>query len=127
MNEQTTRIIAFLESAGASEIRLRESKRHDRIVFVWKGCERFYVVPRSPSDTWCGALNAISNLKHQFGLIKRIKRVGERRKPQKRPNVNRQSVIFETVSGISPRLSLAEQLEAWKCNAPGFEAGGEDS
>ena len=78
-SEMGKAIVASLDSWGATEIRFVNGRVHPKVAFVWKGEQRHYVVPGTPSDTYHAAHNALSDLRHMLGLVKTEKRVGQRR------------------------------------------------
>lgn len=72
-------ILAWLGQVGAEDARIIQGAgKHPRVVFSWRGEERWSSISLTPSDRRSAA-NQISALRHQLGLVGEVKRVGARR------------------------------------------------
>lgn len=72
-------VVSWLKARGASEIGLEHHSKHPKILFTWREKQQFYVIAWTPGDRRRCVDQAISNLRHQMGIVQRVKRVGERR------------------------------------------------
>lgn len=84
MNQQAREIVDYLGSVGASAIRIEHGGKHLKAIFLWRGAERFYVMPCTPGDTMRGTRNAIRDIRHMLGLVETRKQIGSRRPRQVR-------------------------------------------
>lgn len=62
-------IIAELDRHGIPA-RFEHSSKHARIYFEREGKEQFYVIPTSPSDSFRGLANALSEVRRLAGIRK---------------------------------------------------------
>ena len=73
-------VVGWLREVGAEGVRVEHPSRgHPRVVYRWRGEERYYVVPSSPGDVMRGEANAIADLRRILGLGSNERRVGQRR------------------------------------------------
>jgi hypothetical protein len=107
-NEQTRMIAAWLASVGADDVHIEQDSGHPKLFYVWRGRRRFYVVPASPGNAWVGGRNAISNLRHELGLIKTEKTVGARR--ERRLRRSAPAVAPPALTALS---DWRDKLAAW--------------
>lgn len=71
--------IIELERLGAEAIRVVKGRVHPRIVFQWKGEQKFLVVSGTPSDNFRTSHNIKSDIRHLLGVVKDKKKIGNRR------------------------------------------------
>lgn len=93
MSEYVDRVLAYLHSVGATEIRIEHGGKHHRVVFSWKGQEMFHILAGSTGDTLRGFKKAISDLRHMLGLVAPTKRVGARRSRKRRAAVSKATAL----------------------------------
>lgn len=124
MNEHARIVCDFLRSVGAENVRLGRGGKHPRVLFEWKGEERFHTMPGTPGDTIRGPKNAIAELRHDLGLTEPVKRVGERRVRKDRASkpVAARPVLSSLHDGLAALSSHAafrtvlkhRESEAWR-------------
>lgn len=83
MSEHIDTLLTFLRDQGATDIRVEMGGKHPHIYWTWRGEAQKYITAGSLSD-WRGTNNALSDLRHKLGIIKTVKRVGERRERRER-------------------------------------------
>lgn len=79
MKDFHRQIIDWLNANGATDVRYQQTNNHPRVVFIWNGRERFYVMPGTPGDTMRAIKNATHDLRRMLGLTPTQKRIGQRR------------------------------------------------
>jgi hypothetical protein len=77
-------ILAFLRENGAADIRIEHGGKHPHIRWVSDGRPHLYVTSATLSDRRRATKKALSNLRHMLGLIRPVKRIGERRSKRHR-------------------------------------------
>lgn len=103
MREHERTLCDYLRGLGATTVRVEKSKRqkHPRILFVWQGDEKSFVIPGTPGDIRA-ADNTISELRHFLGLVETEKRVNPRRLRYDRPT--QRVTALPTMTGIPDGL-----------------------
>ena len=70
MREYTRKIIDYLESLGAQNVRWsHHGESHPKVHFLWEGTDRSIVIAGTPSDSVRGIHNKKSQIRRILGLV----------------------------------------------------------
>ena len=105
MREHHRKVVAWLESVGASAIRLDHRHKHTHIRFTWNNVARKYVTSATPSDR-LATLNTLADLRHMLGLVNTARKISQRRAARKPPKVE----TARPVLTFTPRADWREAL-----------------
>ncbi|MGO1078319.1 hypothetical protein [Inquilinus sp. CA228] len=85
MNEIGNALAAELDRLGATDIRFAHGSKHPRIHFTWNGEEHYRAFAGTPRNAGDAIHETLRDLRHQLGLVKTKKRVGDRRRRRLKP------------------------------------------
>lgn len=111
-------LFAILAEVGATDARIEDGGKHPKLVYCWKGRERFYVLSGTSSDPNISKVQQ-SDLRRILGLTGGPKRVGARRQRKRRKTHQRPAECPELTFRENPFDVLADVEIPWPpCNIP---------